>query len=422
MYNTLNKQTSFFVALSLTLVLFSTCKKDDGECSTANVPTIEWQKTIGSINGIFITTAQQTTDGGYILTGTKNNDQNDLDYWIAKLNSNTDIEWEKTYGGNDYDNANNIQQTTDGGYIVTGYSRSANGDVTNNKGGSDAWILKLNTNGGIEWQKTYGGSADDYLSSIKQTIDNGYIAVGYTTSNNGDVPNNQGYYDAWIIKIADNGNLQWSKTFGGIDLDGMHDVQQTINGEYLIAGKTESNNGDITNNHGNKDWWVIKLQANGNLLWQKTYGGSGFDSANCIQKTNDGHYIIAGSTDSNNGDVIITHGGSDAWVVKIDDLGNILQQTTVGINDNESANNILETHDNNLLITGYSQVIGSVNFNIFVATLNTNYTLLWQRKISQDININYVNFIFETPDCGYMLFGNQTFENGINNTLIIKLK
>ena len=422
MYTTLNKQTSFFVAFSLTLVLFSTCKKDNGECNTANVPTIDWQKTIGDNDSSTINSIQQTNDGGYILAGYKVNSPNGNDYWIVKLNSNANIEWEKTYGGSSTDEAKSIQQTIDGGYIVAGSTTSNDGDVTNNNGYTDAWILKLNTNGAIEWQKTYGGSAGDALTNIKQTTDNGYIVVGYTGSDDGDIPNNKGYFDAWIIKIAANGNLEWTKTFGGTNSDIANDVQQTTNGEYLIAGQTQSNNGDITNNHGNEDLWVIKLEANSNLLWQKTYGGSGFDSANCIQKTNDGHYIIAGSTDSNNEDVIITHGGSDAWVVKIDDLGTVLQQTTVGINDNESANNILETHNNNLLITGYSQVIGSVNFNIFVATLNTNYTLLWQRKISQDININYVNFIFETPDCGYILFGNQTFENNLTNSIIIKLK
>ena len=422
MYTTLNKQTRFFVALSLVLVLFSTCKKDDGECNTANVPTIEWQKTIGDNNDVAISNTQQTTDGGYVLTGVKYNSQNDFNYWIAKLNSNANIEWEKTYGGSSTDEAKSIQQTIDGGYIVAGSTTSNDGDVSNNNGYTDAWILKLNTNGAIEWQKTYGGSAGDALTNIKQTTDNGYIVVGYTGSDDGDIPNNKGYFDAWIIKIAANGNLEWTKTFGGTNSDIANDVQQTTNGEYLIAGQTQSNNGDITNNHGNEDLWVIKLEANSNLLWQKTYGGSGFDSANCIQKTNDGHYIIAGNTDSNDEDIIITHGGSDALVIKIDDLSNILQQTTVGTNDNESANSILETNDNNILVTGYSRNIASNISDFFVATLNTNYTLLWQRKISQDVNISYANFIFETTDCGYILFGKQFFENLSSNDVIIKLK
>ena len=422
MYTTLNKQTSFFVTLSLILVLFSTCKKDDGECNIANVPTVEWQKTIGGNDTTIINSVQQTTDGGYILAGYKAISQNSIDYWIAKLNSDADIEWEKTYGGSGGDEANSIQQTIDGGYIVTGSTASNNGDVSNNNGYIDAWILKLSTNGAIEWQKTYGGSAGDNLASIKQTTDNGYIAVGFAYSNNGDVPNNQGNLDAWVIKIAANGNLEWSKTFGGSRQELMSDIQQTADGGYLMTGITVSSNGDVTNNHGNTDLWVIKLQANGNLAWQKTYGGSHTDYANCIQKTNDGHYIIAGETNSSDGDISSAYGDLDAWVIKIDDLGNILQQTTVGTNGSESANSILQTHDNNLLITGHSQNNSSNISDIFVATLNTNCTLLWQRQIPQNINRSSATAIFETSDCGYMLFGNQFDENDLSTPVIIKLK
>ncbi len=422
MYTTLNKQTSFFVAFSLTLVLFSTCKKDNGECNTANVPTIDWQKTIGDNDSSTINSIQQTNDGGYILAGYKAISLNNYDYWIVKLNSNADIEWEKTYGGSNTDEAKSIQQTTDGGYIVAGSTFSNNGDITNNNGYTDAWILKLTTNGAIEWQKTYGGSAGDYLVNIKQTTDNGYIAVGYTGSNNGDIPNNQGDIDAWIIKIASNGNLEWSKTFGGSGNEWINDAQQTFNGEYLIAGYTFSNNGDITNNLGYIDLWVIKLQTNGNLAWQKTYGGSNTDYANCIQKTNDGHYIIAGYTFSIDGNITNLHGNRDAWVIKIDDLGNILQQTTVGTNDHETAYNISQTHDNNFLIAGISQNTNSSINNIFIAMLDTNCNLLWQRQIPQDANKSYAKAIFETPDCGYIIFGNQTFENNLTNSIIIKLK
>ena len=283
-------------------------------------------------------------------------------------------------------------------------------------------MLKLTPNGSIEWNKAYGGSSYDVLNSIKQTIDGGYIAVGYTNSNNGNIPNNQGNIDAWVIKMAANGNLEWSKTFGGSDGDIANDVQQTTDGGYLIVNETQSSNGDITNNHGNTDWWIIKLQANGNIEWQKVYGGSGFDAASCIQKTNDGHYIIAGDTNSNDGDITSLHGGSDAWVVKIDNLGNILQQTTVGTNGSEGAKSILEIHDNNFLIAGYSSIINSNNDNVFIATLNTNCTLLWQRQIPQENNHTFARAVFETTDCGYMLFGNQTLENGLTNTLIIKLK
>jgi hypothetical protein len=422
MYTTLNKQTSFFVALSLILVLFSTCKKGSNKYKSSNTPTIEWQKTISNNDTTIINSTQQSTDGSYILAGHKINGLNSFDYWIVKLKKNTDIEWEKTYGGSNADIAKSIQQTTDRGYIVAGSSDSNDGNVTNNKGYTDAWILKLSTNGDVEWQKTYGGNADDYLSSIKQTTDGGYIAVGHSNSSNSDITSGPSDYDAWIIKIDTNGNLEWTKTLGGSSSDYLKDIQQTTNGEYLIAGHTISNNGDITNSHGSGDWWVIKLQANGSLAWQKTYGGSSNDYANCIQKTNDGHYVIAGSTFSSDGDITTLHGDKDAWVVKVDDLGNILQQTTVGTNDSEEAVSILKIYNNNFLITGYSSIINSSNTNAFIATLGTNCNLLWQRQIPQGVNNSYAKAIFETPDCSYMLFGNQFFDSFLGNNIIIKLK
>jgi hypothetical protein len=252
--------------------------------------------------------------------------------------------------------AKSIQQTIDGGYIVAGYTNSNDGDVTNNNGSTDAWILKLNANGNIEWQKTYGGSNSDDLTSIKQTADGGYIAVGSTASNDGDILNNQGYTDVWIIKIANNGNLQWSKTFGGTNGEIANDVQQITNGEYLIVAYTFSNNGDITNNHGGFDAWVIKINSNGNMLWQRTYGGHNFDNFNVVEKTKDGNYVIVGNSSSNDGDLTNNQGLSDTWVMKIDNSSNILWQKNIGIINYETANNVLETNDSNLLLSCSYQI------------------------------------------------------------------
>ena len=422
MYTTLNKQTSFFVALSLILVLFSTCRKGSSKYKSSNTPTIQWQKTIDGNNGVYISSVQKTTDGGYILAGHKEDAQSYHDYWIVKLNRNADIEWEKTYGGSNNDEAKNIQQTTDGGYIVVGHTKSVNGDISNNHGSTDIWLLKLNSNGSLNWQKTYGGSDYEYTNCIKQTNDGGFIVSAQAASNDGDVSNNKSHNGYWLIKLDINGNLKWSKTFEGINLERTNNVQQTTDGGYLIVGGSQTINSYNAGTRSNIDYWVVKLQANGNLNWQKTYGGSGNDQANCIQKTNDGHYIIAGYTFSSDGDITRLDGGSDAWVLKIDDLGNILQQTTIGTNDHETAYNISQTHNNNLLIAGSSQNNNGGEERIFIAALNTNFNLLWQRQIPQENSNSFANTIFETPDCGYMLFGNQILENNLRNTFIIKLK
>ncbi len=422
MYTTLNKQTSFFVALSLILVLFSTCKKGSSKYKSSNTPTIQWQKTIGGNDGVYISSVQKTTDRGYILAGYKYNSQNGRDYWITKLNNNADVEWEKTYGGSNNDEAKSIQQTTDGGYIVVGHTQSINGDISNNHGSTDVWLLKLNSNGSVNWQKTYGGSDYEYTNCIKQTNDGGFIISAQTASNDGDVSNNKSSNCYWLIKSDINGNLKWSKTFCGISLERTNNVQQTTDGGYLIVGGSQTINSYNAGTRKNVDYWVIKLQANGNLNWQKTYGGSGNDHANCIQKTNDGHYIIAGNTFSNNGDITSLDGGSDAWVIKIDDLGNILQQTTIGTDGYETAYNVSQTHNNNLLIAGSSQNNDGGEEIIFIAALDANYTLLWKWQRYQESSYSSANAIFETPDCGYMLFGNQTLENNLRNVIIIKLK
>ena len=422
MYTTLNKQTSFFVVLSFALVFFSTCRKGSSKYKSSNTPTIQWQKTIDGNDGVYISSVQKTTDGGYILAGHKEDAQSYHDYWIVKLNRNADIEWEKTYGGSNNDEAKNIQQTTDGGYIVVGHTKSVNGDISNNHGSTDIWLLKLNSNGSLNWQKTYGGSDYEYTNCIKQTNDGGFIVSAQAASNDGDVSNNKSHNGYWLIKLDINGNLKWSKTFEGINLERTNNVQQTTDGGYLIVGGSQTINSYNAGTRSNIDYWVVKLQANGNLNWQKTYGGSGNDQANCIQKTNDGHYIIAGYTFSSDGDITRLDGGSDAWVLKIDDLGNILQQTTIGTSGHEIAYNVSQTHNNNLLIAGSSQNNNGGEERIFIAALNTNFTLLWQQQIPQENNSSSAKAIFETPDCGYMLFGNQILENNLRNTFIIKLK
>ena len=422
MYTTLNKQTSFFVALSVTFVLFSTCRKGSSKYKSSNNPTIQWQKTIDGNDGVYISSVQKTTDGGYILAGHKEDAQSYHDYWIVKLNSNADIEWEKTYGGSNNDEAKNIQQTTDGGYIVAGHTKSVNGDISNNHGSTDIWLLKLNSNGSLNWQKTYGGSDYEYTNCIKQTNDGGFIVSAQAASNDGDVSNNKSHNGYWLIKLDINGNLKWSKTFEGINLERTNNVQQTTDGGYLIVGGSQTINSYNAGTRSNIDYWVVKLQANGNLNWQKTYGGSKNDRANCIQKTNDGHYIIAGYTFSSDGDITRLDGGSDAWVLKIDDLGNILQQTTIGTSGHEIAYNISQTHNNNLLISGSSQNNNGGEERIFIAALNTNFTLLWQQQIPQGANDSYLKAILETPDCGYMLFGNQFIDSFSSIPIIIKLK
>jgi hypothetical protein len=243
---------------------------------------------------------------------------------VVKLDGSGDIQWEQALGGSGYDEGHCVRQADDGGYILTGSSGSNDGDATGNHGEGDEWVVKLDDNGDLQWQKSLGGTSDEIASNILQTADGGYIAAGTTLSNDGDVSGNQGGYDQWIVKLDGSGNIQWQKTLGGSGDDWASDLQQIADGGYVVAGTTESEDGDITDYHGGQyDAWVIRLNPGGTLLWQKTLGGSDFDSGSAIELTNDVGYIIAGSSSSTDGDVTGNHGGSDYWIVKLgpDDVG-----------------------------------------------------------------------------------------------------
>ena len=243
------------------------------------------------------------------------------DYWIVKLDRKGNIIWQKCLGGSDYDEAQSIQQTSDGGFIVAGSTWSNNGDVTGKHGSSeefDYWIVKLNGTGNIAWQKCLGGSADDVAFSIQQTADAGFIVAGVTSSNNGDVTGKYGGTDYWIVKLDSTGNITWQKCLGGSADDAAFSIQQTADTGFIVAGVTSSNNGDVTGNHGGTDCWIVKLSNTGYIQWRKCLGGSHNDWALSIQQTSDSGFIVAGYTRSNNGDVTGNHGESDYWIVKFE--------------------------------------------------------------------------------------------------------
>jgi hypothetical protein len=240
---------------------------------------------------------EQTTDGGYIVAGLNGGVDQD-DFWILKLDSEGNIQWSKTYGGGYSDVAYSIEQTTDGGYIVAGFTSSFGA------GGGDVWILKLDSVGNIQWQKTYGGPGDDRAYSVQQTSDGSYIAAGFSTSFNVT-----GFSDGWVLKLDSNGNILWQKIYSGEpwNVEGIQSIQQTIDGGYIACGYNGLQGGTC-------DAWVLKLDGNGNVQWQKAYGGTSIDLANSIQQTMDGEYIASGFTRS---------WGSQVFLLKLDSNGEI---------------------------------------------------------------------------------------------------
>lgn len=342
---------------------------------------IQWERSLGGTNTDWASSIIQTSDGGYIVAGYSNSDDGDItthhgstdysDYWIVKLDGNGNIEWQKSLGGTGTDGAADIRQTTDGGYIVAGYTNSNDGDVSGYHIGegtpTDYWIVKLNSNGDIEWQKCLGGTATDGASSIEQTSDGGYIIAGGSYSNDGDVSGHHGAFgrfgttDYWIVKLTNNGTIQWQKSLGGIYYDYATSIQQSSDGGYIIAGYATSNDGDVTGHHGTPsdivwDYWIVKLDNNGTIQWQKSLGGMNLDLASSIQQTIDGGYIVAGYSYSNDGDVTGHHGSSyqDYWIVKLDNNGTIQWQKSLGGTRDDFAHSIQQTVDGGYIIAGHS--------------------------------------------------------------------
>ena len=292
---------------------------------------IQWQKCFGGSSDDLASSIQQTSDGGYIVAGKSSSKDGDVtgnhggeDYWIVKLTSGGAMEWQKCFGGSSDDLAHSIQQTSDGGYIVAGTSYSNDGDVTGSHGDmGDYWIVKLTSGGAIQWQKCFGGSGNEVVTSIHQTSDGGYIVAGTSTSSDGDVTVNHGRGDYWIVKITSGGALEWQKCFGGSESDVAFSIQETSDGGFIVAGTSYSNDGDVTGNHGIHDYWIVKLTSGGAIQWQKSLGGGLWDFAFSIQHTSDGGYIVAGYSQSNDGDVTGNHGSvstlgfADSWVVKL---------------------------------------------------------------------------------------------------------
>ena len=312
------------------------------------------------------------------------------DVWVVKLDKSGAIEWQKSLGGTDSEAGGFIIQTPDGGYILAGGAASRDCEMTGNHGGFDFWVVKLSSKGDMVWQKMYGGSKEDFANAITANADGTYYIAGYTISSDGDVTgyHGSGALDCWVIKIDAAGNLLWQKTLGGSDFDNARSVQSTADGGCILAGSTSSSDGDVTGNHMYGDYWVVKLDKNGNIQWQKALGGSMTEEAFSVLVTKDGGYLVSGYANSHDGDVTGVHGGSyDAWLVKLDAAGNIIWQKAYGGSSNETANNIQNTPDGGYVFTGASwSADGDIACNagqndVLVMKINSAGDLQWQKTM-----------------------------------------
>jgi len=260
---------------------------------------MQWNKTYGGTGYDVASALVQTSDGGYALAGgTYSFGAGNYDFWLIRTDTSGNRLWNRTYGGTGDDLAGGLVQTTDGGYALAGYTDSFGA------GDQDFWLIKTDSSGNMQWNRTYGGTGDDLAGGLVQTTDGGYALAGSTWSLDTS-------YDCWLVKTDASGTMQWNQTYGGTNYDHISAFAQTSDGGYALAGGTYSFGA------GNRDFWLVKTDASGNTQWNKTYGGTNEDYALALVQTSDGGYALAGWTLS------FGAGGWDVWLVKTDANGNV---------------------------------------------------------------------------------------------------
>jgi uncharacterized delta-60 repeat protein len=357
-----------------------------------------FERTYGGTKYEEASSVQQTRDGGYVVAGYTNSfGAGSVDFWVLKLNSAGTVQWQKTYGGAGEDLAYSVEQTRDGGYVVAGYTSSF-GVV-----GYDFWVLKLKSDGSIQWQKTYGGTEDDLAYSVQPTSDGGYVVAGYTYSFGA------GGCNFWVLKLDSGGSVQWQKTYGGTGDDLAYSVQQTKDGGYVVAGYTRSFGA------GGEDFWVLKLKSDGSIQWQKTYGGSLNDEAYSVEQTRDGGYVVAGYNPS------FGAGGWDFWVLKLKSDGSIQWQKTYSGPGDDGALSVEQTSDGGYVVAGHTNSFGVVGYDFWVLKLKSDGSIQWQKTYGGTED-DYAYSVQQTKDGGYVVAGSTTsFGAGGYDFWVLKL-
>jgi len=342
----------------------------------------EWQNVYGGTGDDRGQAIITTNDGGYAIAGTSKSNDNDVssnagssDFWLVKLNGSGEILWEKSLGYAGADTAFSLIQTQDYGYLISGVldvtaSNGAGNSRTNMQrhAGGDYWVIKLNSSGELQWSRYFGGTFTDTVYDTIETQNGNFIIVGSSDSDDVDINNNKGTYDFWILKLSSSGNLIWEKSFGGSEIDNARAITATQDGNYLIVGDTRSYDIDVSTNKGAADIWVIKINTNGDLLWEKTFGGSSFDGVQAIHKTQDNEFIIAGNSRSADGDLTKNQGQNDAWLLKINGQGNTTFQSSVGGSEVDLLMDVTQ------LISGKIICVGNSNSSDYDILENKGFT------------------------------------------------
>lgn len=428
---------------------------DDGN-SDAQGFTVDFIKILGGSQVDTFQSVAVSNDGGYVALGhtqsidgdVTDNDSQINKLWLVKTNEDGDIQWSKTYGGSEDNRGSKIISTTDGGYAMLGYSESSDGNLTENAGFYDHWVVKLDSQGAIEWQKSFGFSGSDQALDIIQTTDGGYFTSGFldVSASGGDgndgIQEDQDIYQTrttlhgvgefWGHKLDASGNLVWRRYFGGSNNDRAYAAAQAPDGGILMTGSSESEDFDVSTSQGSYDFWAVRIDNTGTLLWERSLGGSQIEIAYALTTTADGNYLLAGDTRSSDGDVTNFRGSADVWLVKIDDQGELLWQKTLGGSNFDTARAITPISGGYALTGASRSADGQVTQNngqndFWVATINENGELQREQSFggnSQDFGYG----ITATSTGGLLIAGDTdstsgplTAQKGATDAVLIKL-
>ena len=427
--------------------LLFNCSDDDPSSFPNNFEVVV--ETLGGSNNDSAQSVTATVDGGYIILGYTQSNDGDLtdkqdtsfDFWVIKYSSQNTVEWQKTYGGSGDDRGNSIVQTQDGGYAVLGFSFSEDGDVTNNEGLQDFWLLRLDASGNLIWQNSFGFEGSDSGISLIETSDLGFLLSGIidisASGGQGATNRNDNRHaggDYWLIKVNQLGELEWSNFYGGNFTDTPFGIIQKDNNGFLVVGSSDSSDTDISNNKGTYDFWVLDISPEGALLNEKSLGGTQIDEGRSIIASGDGNFLITGDTRSDDVDVLNNKGGADLWLVKITPQGELLWEKSIGGSNFDVARSIKSSQDGNFILSGSSR---SDDFDVnnnkgqndaWVLKINANGDVLWETTIGGS-NIDFAYDIAELNNGSIIAVGDTSsidgdiiVNKGFSDLLLIKIE
>lgn len=320
---------------------------------------ILWEKLFGGNETDYALSVRNLPDGGAAVIGTTGSYNGDVtgyhgngDMWFINIGPDGNIRLDQAFGGSLTDEGSDLALLPDGGYILCGYTMSADGHSRRQSGGGDLWLIRLDQNGTVMWQQTYGGSRRDSGTSVILTREHSIVACGNTNSTDGMVSGNRTSSDVWVIKTDLNGTLLWERSFGGSALDWGHSVVELASGDLMVAAVTASGDGDIEKNHGAGDIWLMRLTPDGTPVWKHTYGGSFSDNVWKLEPSPGGGAYFVGDSYSVDGQFKGNHGESDLLIGEVDGDGNLLWYRQIGGSSVDRGSWVKQTGTGSLMITG----------------------------------------------------------------------